>query len=117
MLYENYPLFFWDYCDERRALITNTTEKYLFQLQGQKPHFATFGEEGDILNICKFGWYEWVYFRETTGKFPFPLYVPGRCIGPATNEVNEMAQCVLKQNGKFLPRRTMWKLTRDELVR
>ena len=58
MLEENYPLVFWDYCADRRSLITNMTAKNLFQLQGQTPHFATFGEEGDIYNICQFGWYE-----------------------------------------------------------
>ena len=51
MLQENFPLVFWDYCAERRAAITNMTDKDLFQLQGQTPHFATFGEEGDISNI------------------------------------------------------------------
>ena len=72
------------------------TSKELFQLQGQTPHFATFGEEGDISNICQFGWYEWVYFREATAKFPFPAHVLGRCLGPANNEVNEMTQWFLK---------------------
>ena len=75
MLQENSPLVFWDYCAERRSDITNMMAKDLFQLQGQTPHFATFGEEGDISNICLFGWYEWVYFRETTAKFPFPTHV------------------------------------------
>ena len=60
---QNSPLVFWDYCAERRASITNMTAKNMFQLQGQTPHFATFGEQGDISNICQFGWYGWVYFR------------------------------------------------------
>ena len=80
MLQENFPLVFWDYCAESRAAITNMTSKDLFHFQGQTPHFATFGEEGDISNICQFGWYEWVYFRETTAKFPFPARVLGRCL-------------------------------------
>ena len=106
-LQENPPLVFWDYCAERRAAITNMTAKNLFQLQGQTPHFATFGEEGDISNICQFGWYEWVYFWETTVKFPFTAHVLGRCLRPAKNEGNEMTQWVLKQNGKIFPQRTM----------
>ena len=60
MLDENSPLVFWYYCAERRALITNITAKDMFQLRGQTSHYATFGEEGDISNICQFGWYEWV---------------------------------------------------------
>ena len=66
MLDENSLLVFGDYCAEQRALITNVTAKDLFQLRVQTPRFATFGEERDISNICQFGWYEWVYFRETT---------------------------------------------------
>ena len=107
MLQENPLLVFWEYCDERRAAITNMTAKDLFQLQGQTPHFATFGEEGNISKICQFGWYEWVYFRETTAKSPFPTHVLGRCIGPVNNKGNEMTQWVLKQNGQIVPRRTI----------
>ena len=88
MLQENSPLVFWYYCAERRASITNIMAKDLFQLQGQTPHFATFGEEGDISNICQFGWYERVYFRKTTAKFPFPAHVLGRYLEPAKNEGN-----------------------------
>ena len=52
------PLVLWDYCSERCGLIVNMTPKDLFQLQGQTPHTATFGTEGDISNICQFSWYE-----------------------------------------------------------
>ena len=62
MLDEYSPLVFWDYCAERRALIKNMKAKDLFQFQGQTPHFTTFGEEGDISNICQLGCFEWVYF-------------------------------------------------------
>ena len=113
---QNSPLIFWDYCAERRALITNMTAKNMFQLQGQTPHFATFGEQGDISNICQFGWYEWVYFRDTSASFPYPAEVLGRCLGPAKNEGNEMAQWVLKMNGQVVPRRTLRKLRADELA-
>ena len=93
------------------------TSKDLFQLQEQTPHFATFGEEGDISNIGQFGWYEWVYFRETTETFPFPAHVQGRCLRPAKNDSNEMTQWVLKQNGENVPRRKMRRLTSEEWAR
>ena len=95
IIQENYPLLFWDNCAERRASVTNMTAKDLFQLQGQTPHFATFGEAGGISNICQFEWYEWVYFRETTAKFPFPAHVLRRCLGQYKNEGKEMTQWVL----------------------
>ena len=100
MLQENSQLILWDYCAERRADITNMTAKDLFQLQGQTPHFATFGEEGDISKICQFGWYEWMCFWETTAKFPFPAHVLGRCLVPAKNEGNKMTQDLFQLQGQ-----------------
>ena len=96
MLEKDSPFIFWDYCAERRALITNMTAKDLFQLQGTTLHTITFGEEGDISNICQFGWYDWVYFRESVAVFPYLVEVLGRCLDPTKNEGNEMAQWVLK---------------------
>jgi hypothetical protein len=55
------PLVLWDYCAERRSIIFCLTARNLFQLQGTKPYSATFGEEGDISNLCRFDWYDWVY--------------------------------------------------------
>ena len=110
----NSPLVLWDYCAERRASIFTLTARDLFQLQGTTPYTATFGEEGDISNLCQFGWYEWVYFYDDSVKFPHGKATLGRCLGPARNEGNEMAQWVLKANGKIVPRRTCSKLTASE---
>ena len=30
----------------------------------------TTGDEGDISNLCQYGWYEWYYFRDQTAAFP-----------------------------------------------
>jgi hypothetical protein len=111
----NCPLVLWDYCAERRARIHNLTPKKLFQLQDQNPHTATTGEEGDISNLCVFGWYEWCYYREQGSQFPYPKEQLGRVLGPAKNSGNEMAQWVLKSNGKIVPRRTLRKLKLEEL--
>ena len=91
--------------------------KNLFQLRVQTPHYATFGEEGDISNICQFGWYEWLYLRETTGKFPYPSPVLGRCLGPEKNEGNKILQWVLNQHGQIVPRKNTCKLTPGEFLR
>ena len=42
--------------------------------------------------------------------------VLGRCLGPAKNEGNAMAQWVLKSNGNIVPRRTCRHLTKAELA-
>ena len=52
-----------------------------------------------------------------TGKFPYPLHVLGRCLGPAKNKGNKMLQWVINQHGQIVPRRTMRKLTPDKLLR
>ena len=112
----NAPLRFWCYCAERRASIfTLTAKRNLFQLQGTNPYTATFGEMADISNLCQFGWYEWVYFRQGKAGFPLPHEELGRCLGPCKNEGNEMAQWVLQRNGEIVPRRTLRRLTAHEL--
>ncbi len=97
------PLVLWDYCMERRALIYQVTAKNLFQLNGTTPHTFTFGMDVDLSNLCRFGWYEWVYFCENLAAFPFQKEHLGCCLGPAKNEGNEMAQWVLRDNGKVVP--------------
>ena len=74
------------------------------------------GEEGDISNLCQFGWYEWVYYREGGSMFPFPKEVLGQCVGPAKGEGNEMAQWILKANGNVVPRRSVRPLSKSELM-
>ncbi len=109
------PLVLWDYCAELRSRMFNMTAKNLFQLQGQNPHMATFGTQGDISNICQYKWYEWVYFRDGSQKFPFMQEVLGRYLGPAKNEGNEMTVWILKMNGNVVPRTGLRKLTPGEL--
>jgi hypothetical protein len=100
------PIALWDYCVERRARINNLTARSLFSLHGMTPHTALTGEEGDISNLCRYGWYEWCYYRDKGSSFPFASEVLGRVLGPASGEGNEMAQWILKANGNVVPRRT-----------
>ena len=105
------PLVFWDYCCERRARINNMTASKLFQLEGRNAHFSVTGEDGDISNLCRFAWYEWCYYRDHTAGFPLQREILGRVLGPANGEGNEMAQWILKANGRVVPRRTAIPLT------
>jgi hypothetical protein len=68
---------------ECRALIYQVTAKSLFQLNGATPHTFTFGMDADISNLCRFGWYEWVYICENLAAFPFQKEQLGRFLGPA----------------------------------
>lgn len=109
------PMVFWDYCLERRARIHNLTAKPSFKLHGSNAYTVTTQEEGDISNLCQFGWYDWCYFREQSAGFPHQKEVLGRVLGPARGEGNEMAQWVLKGNGKVVPRRSCRPLNTAEL--
>ena len=48
------PLSFWDYCLERRVQIYNLTSCDHLKICGSNPHTETFGEKGDISNLCQF---------------------------------------------------------------
>ncbi|GAX21971.1 hypothetical protein FisN_16Hh038 [Fistulifera solaris] len=107
----NSPMPLWDYCLERRARINNMTARDRFNLHGQNPYTLVTGDTGDISNLCQFGWYEWVYFRDQKNDFPVSKEILGRVLGPAKGAGNEMAQWVLKANGRVVPRRTVRSLT------
>ena len=108
-------MFLWDYAIERRARIHNAVPRPLFQNNGLSPYSATFGTQGDISNICNFGYYEWVYYRDKTSSFPEDNMKLGRVLGPTPNEGNDMAQAVLTSNGTVIPRRSLRKLLVSEL--
>ena len=112
----NCPLVLWDYCAERRALIHNLTPRALFQTANKTPTEATFGTQGDISNLCLFDWYDWCYYREDADhQFPHQKVLLGKVLGPSKNEGNEMAQNILNHKGNIVPRRTLRRLTVDEL--
>ena len=94
----------WDYCVERWARINNLTAKDNYKLHGMTPHTVTLAEEGEISSLCQFGWYEWCYYHEQTAAFPHNREVLGWVLGPTQGKGNEMAQWVLKANGRVVPR-------------
>ena len=74
-----------------------------FKIHGSNPHTLTTGEEGDILNLCQYAWYDCCYYQEHTVHFPYNQEVLGRVLGPAKGKGNKMAQWVLKANGNIIP--------------
>ena len=61
------------------------TSTNLFQLQGQNDHTDTYREQGLISDICKFGWYEWVYERDGSEPFTHMNDIFGLCLGTENN--------------------------------
>jgi hypothetical protein len=84
-------------------------------LHGTNAHTALFGEDGDISNLCQYQWYDWCYFREQKQSFLYAREVLRRVLGPSKGARNEMAQWILKANGKIVPRRSSRPLKVDEI--
>ena len=55
-----------------------------------------------------------MYYRDKSAKFPFHKECLGRCLGPAKNEGNVMANWILTQKSTVIPRRLIRPLTLDE---
>ena len=85
----------------------------MFQCNGLSPHISTFGSQKDISNICNYGWYEWIYYRDDS-SYPENKEKLGCILGPLANEGNEMAQAILNSNARVITRRTIRCLTTVE---
>ena len=79
----NSPMRLWCYAAERRSAIMTMIANNPFQLQGQNPHMATWGDMADISNLCQHEWYKWVYFRDINTSFPYPNERLGCALGPS----------------------------------
>ena len=87
--------------------VHNFVAKDSINLDGGNPHTITTGETADISNLCRFGFYEWVYYWDNTDGFPMQNQKLGRALGPTKNKGNQMAQYILQHNGTVVPRRTV----------
>ena len=57
MMYEKYMIII-------QLIIDNVISGPLFKNEGYTSRAATFGKYADISNICTFGYYEWVCYRD-----------------------------------------------------
>ena len=86
--------------------------KSLFATNEQTPYEYQFRIQGDLSNLCNFGWYDWCYYREeSNNSFPRRKELLGNVLRPSKNEGNEMAQNVLNVHGNIVPRRSIRRLT------
>ena len=74
------------------------------------------GETSEITTFCKFGWYQWVYFKDTSETFPGDKFFLGRYCGPSIDVGPELTSKILRKNGQQLHSFTCRALTPDELV-
>ena len=72
------PKVLWDDCLDLEAYIRSNTALDIFDLDRMTPETKMSVETSDITIFCEFGWYQWVYFRDTSMTFPGDKLVLGR---------------------------------------
>ena len=72
-----------------------------------QPTHCYLWKQGDIANLCLFGWYEWVYYRDHQAAYLFQKECLGGCLGPAKNEGYVMMNWILTLNGTVIPCRSI----------
>jgi hypothetical protein len=72
----------------------------------------------DIIQICKFVWYDWEMFRDTVNTIAFPdkRLTLGRYLGPAIDIGLALTAKILKQNGLYFCTSTLHHLTPEETL-
>jgi hypothetical protein len=70
MLKTQTPKRLWDYCLELQAKIRSNTAHDITTLGGQTPETLMGGKTADILELCKYNWFQWLYYRDTRSSFP-----------------------------------------------
>ena len=89
------PKQFWDHCLELEAMVRSNTAHCIFELDVEVPQSAVFGDTPDISLFCDFGWYDWLYFRDTVTNFPNDKMMLGRYLGPSVYDEPAMSVNVL----------------------
>ena len=111
-----FPARLWDYYAEYQANIRCHTDHDIPTLNGQVPKTVVTGNTEDISELVKFGWYQWIYYRDDTTYFPLPEEELGIYLWPSANVGSKMITWILKQNGKIVSRKTLRTLTDYEIA-
>jgi hypothetical protein len=70
MLKKKTPSCFWDYCAKLKARIHSHSTHNLRILEDEVPETLMIGSTADISQLLEFGWYNYVYFWDTSVTFP-----------------------------------------------
>jgi hypothetical protein len=64
------PKPLWDHCLELEALVCSCTCNDIYMTAGQVTETIMTGSTADISHIAKFGWYNWVMYRDNIPSYP-----------------------------------------------
>jgi hypothetical protein len=82
---------------------------------GKVPETIMTSSTADISQICEFGWYDWVMFRDNVPTFPDVKLILGRYLGPASDVGSALTAKILKSNGQTVCRLTLRHLNDKEI--
>ena len=111
MLKTQSPKLLWDHCLELEALIRSHTAHGIYALDGETPEWKMKGSTADISQICKYSWYEWVMFRDSSHQDPKNTMILRRYFGPSIDVGSAMTTKILKENGEIMSRSTLRSLS------
>ena len=112
----NLPKVLWGDCLELEAYIRSNKDLDIFELDGMTLETKMSGKKYDITTFCEFGWYQWVYFRDTYVTLPGDNLVLGRYCSPSIDFGPALTTKILINNGQQVHRSTYRALTPDELL-
>ena len=82
---------------------------------GEVPWTVMKGETANITDLCVFGWYDRVYFRDHAVTYPNDKWVLQRWLGPRPDIGPALCANILEENGKCVYRSSYRHLTEDEV--
>ena len=85
-------------------------------INGQVPYIVSTGNTVDILELVEYRWYQWLYWRDTTGYSPKPEEQLDKVLGLSENVGSKIIQWILKENGKVICRTTLCLLTETKMA-
>ena len=108
----NAPEVLWDYCLEWCAQIRSHTAMNIRELEGQVPTTKITGDTSDISHLAEFGFYDWVWFVDTTqsdgleatGQPSMQNKRLGKYLGPARNVGSAMCGTVMTESSAIIHR-------------
>ena len=100
MIKSNSPKKLWDDCLELEMEIRSCTTNNVFERKGELTRTVMMGEIANIMHLCEFGGYDWVYFRDNAVTYPHDKWVLGRWLGPSTDMGPALCAKILKENGR-----------------
>ena len=107
------PKVLWEDFLELGAYIRSNTALDILDLDRMTPETKISGETSNITTFCEFGWYQWVYFRDTSVTFPGDKLVLGRYCGPSIDVGPALTANIMRNNGQQVHSSTYSALTPD----